>query len=240
MITEQTAAASASAPAIDGQPMQRLADRLIAMVPPQAAPPLAMNAAYELPKPSPAVSAAIARSQVSAAQAKRRADRGSYLATLVGGFVSACGLIPFALVSLLLRLVMARLFFLDGQSKIDGPIVAFNIHDIPFSVILPQSVRADTFAVFAAQYSGLPVSSTIAAYVVSYGEFLLPIMLVLGLGTRFAALLLLGLIAVVQIYVMPQSLWVTHVYWASILLVLTSLGAGQISLDQIIRMIRGR
>ena len=39
---------------------------------------------------------------------------------------------------------------------------------------------------------------------------------------------------------MPQSLWVTHVYWASILLVLTSLGAAQISLHQIIRMVRGR
>jgi len=75
---------------------------------------------------------------------------------------------------------------------------------------------------------------------VSYAEFILPIMLVLGLGTRFAALGLLIMTALIQIYVMPQALWSAHVYWASMLLVLLSLGAGQISVDHIIRLIARR
>ena len=80
----------------------------------------------------------------------------------------------------------------------------------------------------------------LAAYLVSYGEFILPIMLVLGLGTRFAALGLLIMTALIQIYVMPQALWTVHIYWASILMVVLTLGAGKISLDSLIRFIARR
>jgi putative oxidoreductase len=75
---------------------------------------------------------------------------------------------------------------------------------------------------------------------VSYAEFILPVMLLLGLGTRFAALGLLIITATIQIYVLPGALWSVHVYWAAILLVLVSLGAGQISADHMIRLIARR
>jgi putative oxidoreductase len=63
---------------------------------------------------------------------------------------------------------------------------------------------------------------------------------VLGFGTRFAALGMLIMTALIQIYVMPQALWSVHIYWASILMVLLSLGAGQISVDAIIRFVTRR
>ncbi len=66
-------------------------------------------------------------------------------------------------------------------------------------------------------------------------QFVLPILLVLGLATRFSALLLLGLTVLLNLYVMPHMLWSAHVYWAALLLVLVSQGAGAISLDQIFR-----
>ena len=87
-------------------------------------------------------------------------------------------------------------------------------------------MKAETFTAFLTGYLPLPVPPVLAAYLVSYAEFMLPIMLVLGFGTRIAALGLLIMTALIQIYVMPQALWSAHIYWASILLVLLSLRAG--------------
>ena len=74
----------------------------------------------------------------------------------------------------------------------------------------------------------------------SYAGFILPVMLVLGLGTRFAAFGLLIMTALIQIFVLPQALWSAHIYWAAILMVLLTRGAGQLSLDHVIRLIARR
>jgi putative oxidoreductase len=65
-------------------------------------------------------------------------------------------------------------------------------------------------------------------------------MLVLGLGTRFAALGLLIMTATIQLFVMPEALWSAHIYWAAILLVLMSRGPGPISFDALIRYLARR
>ncbi len=216
--------------------MLRLADRLAAMAPLN----LTNAQIHTTPQPSPAVAAALATSAAISARAAERARRSrSVIGLMVDSFVSACAFIPYALVALGLRLVMARVFFLDGQTRIDGPRVPLTVQDVDFSVLLPMQVRPDTFADFL-QFTALPVPPVLAAYMVSYAEFILPIMLVLGLGTRFAAFGLLIMTALIQIYVMPDALWTMHVYWASILLVLMSLGAGQISVDHVIRFIAKR
>jgi hypothetical protein len=94
-------------------------------------------------------------------------------------------------VALGLRLVMARIFFLDGQTKIAGPALPFDLHGFHFSMLLPTQVKAENFTAFMAQFAPLPVPPVPAAYMVSYAEFFLPLMLVLGFGTRVAALGLL-------------------------------------------------
>jgi putative oxidoreductase len=137
------------------------------------------------------------------------------------------------------RLLMARVFFLDGQAKVTGPRLPLNVYDFDFSVVLPLQVKAQTFGAFL-NYAALPVSPVLAAYLVSYAEFILPICLLLGFGTRFAALGMLIMTALIQIYVMPQALWTLHVYWAAILLVLLARVPGQISVDHIIRFIARR
>ena len=176
----------------------------------------------------------------SAAIAKRaderaRRSRRSIVGMTVDSFVSACSFIPYALVALALRLVMARVFFLDGQTRIDGPRLPLDIQGFDLSVVLPMQVKAETFTAFLTQYPPLPVPPVLAAYLLSYAEFILPVMLVLGLGTRFAALGLLIMTALIQIYVLPEALWSVHIYWAAILMVLLSRGPGQISVDHIIR-----
>lgn len=220
--------------------MSRLADRLLTLAPQEPLNLTAMQAT-SMPRPSPAVAAALATSKAISARAAERARRSrSITGLVVDGFVSACALVPYALVALALRLVMARVFFFDGQTRIDGPHVPLNLQDFSFSLVLPVQVKAETLTAFLSQYPPLPIPPVLAAYAVSYAEFILPIMLVLGFATRFAALSLLVMTALIQIYVMPEALWTAHVYWAGMLLVLLSQGAGQVSVDAIIRLIAKR
>ena len=217
--------------------ISRLADRLAAMAPPPQAAALTPPPTF---RPSPAVAAALSTSAAIASRADRRARRSkSVIGMMVDSFVSACSFIPYALVALGLRLLMARVFFFDGQSKINGPRLPLNVQDFDFSVLLPLQVKEQTFAAFL-HYTALPVPPALAAYLVSYAEFILPICLVIGFATRFAALGLLIMTALIQIYVLPEALWSVHVYWAAILLVLLSRGPGQISVDHIIRFIARR
>jgi putative oxidoreductase len=60
------------------------------------------------------------------------------------------------------------------------------------------------------------------------------VLLVLGLLTRPAALVLLGMTTVIEIFVYPQA-WPTHVQWAAMLLVLLCRGAGTFSVDFMIK-----
>ncbi|MCG8040748.1 MAG: DoxX family protein, partial [gamma proteobacterium symbiont of Stewartia floridana] len=72
----------------------------------------------------------------------------------------------------------------------------------------------------------------IAAHLATYAEHLFPILLVFGLFTRFAALSLLGMTAVIQLFVYPDA-WNVHMWWAIALLYLIRHGAGQVSLDRL-------
>jgi len=223
--------------------MSRLADRIASMAP---APVLELNdpLPQAIPsRPSPAVAAAMTRTaatSVGAREAARRVSRRSFVGAVIDGFVTACSFVPYALVALALRLVMARVFFLDGQSRVEGPQLSLPVQGFDFSVVLPMQVKAETFTAFMTQYALLPVPPVLAAYTVSYAEFILPVMLVLGLGTRFAALGLIIMTAMIQLFVMPEALWSMHVYWAAILMVLLTRGPGQISVDALISFVARR
>ncbi len=64
-------------------------------------------------------------------------------------------------------------------------------------------------------------------------ELACPILLVLGLLTRLAVLVLLGMTAVIQIFVYPEA-WPTHLQWSAMMLVLLCRGAGALSLDYVV------
>jgi putative oxidoreductase len=64
-------------------------------------------------------------------------------------------------------------------------------------------------------------------------EITCPILLVLGLLTRLAVLTLLGMTAVIQIFVYPDA-WPTHLQWTAMMLVLLCRGAGRFSLDHFV------
>ena len=70
-------------------------------------------------------------------------------------------------------------------------------------------------------------------------EVTTPVLLVLGLLTRSAALVLLGMTAVIEIFVYPLA-WPTHIQWAAMLLMLLCRGPGKLSLDHLVwGLVRG-
>jgi putative oxidoreductase len=222
--------------------MNSLSERLASVVPPSVAATLAAaKAAPAAAQLTPAARAGLSASVAIIARAARDAERSrSIVGSVVNSFVSACSFIPYALVALVLRFVIARVFFLNGQNMVEGPRVPINVQDYEFSMTLPLQVKAQTFSQFLTNYADVPVPPLFGAYLVSYAEFFLPIFLVLGFATRFSALGLLVIVAMIQLYVLPEALWTLHIYWASILLVLLSLGPGQISIDHVIRWISRR
>jgi putative oxidoreductase len=173
---------------------------------------------------------------------RRAADPPVVAVGTVDKLARLCTLVAYALLALALRFVMARVFFLSGQGKIAGPDVSiqWSPGGIDFSVTLPAAIREMTFRQFETQYADLPIAPAVAAYLFSYAEFVLPICLILGFATRFAAAGLLVLTMLLQIYITPVMWWPLHVYWVSILMVLVVLGPGGISIDALIRTLYRR
>lgn len=94
-------------------------------------------------------------------------------------------------------------------------------------------VSDTTRFLFAEEYSGVPLPPELAATLATWGEFILPVLLLLGLGTRLSAAGLLGMTAVIQLFVYPES-WTVHLLWAGLALVLVSRGGGLFALDTLL------
>jgi putative oxidoreductase len=71
----------------------------------------------------------------------------------------------------------------------------------------------------------------VIAYITGIAEIVLPVLLVLGLGTRFAALGLLVMTGVIQL-VAPDGWASFHLPWAAMALGIIALSAGPLSLDR--------
>ncbi len=88
-------------------------------------------------------------------------------------------------------------------------------------------------SLFADEYQVPILPPGVAAYLAVSIELTTPVLLVLGLFTRPAALVLLGMTTVIEVFVYPQA-WPTHIQWAAMLLVLLSRGAGALSIDHLL------
>jgi putative oxidoreductase len=166
----------------------------------------------------------------------------SLVAGAIDTLVALCGVVPYALVALGLRFIIARVFFLSGQTKIVGPEIPISLFwpGADFTIVLPAAIKPSTLALFEMQYAAMPLSPTVAAYLFTYAEFVLPVCLILGFATRLSALALLVMTVLIQVYVAPDALWSAHVYLFAILMVLMSVGPGAISLDALIRHVYRR
>jgi putative oxidoreductase len=119
------------------------------------------------------------------------------------------------LVLLASRIGIGAVFFQSGRTKVEGLL----------------SVTDGAVGLFRDEYRLPLVDPALAAHAAAYAEHLLPLLLVLGLGTRLAALGLLGMTLVIQVFVYPDA-WPTHLSWAAPLLLLAGRGGGLVSVDR--------
>lgn len=138
--------------------------------------------------------------------------------------------IPHGLVALLARIGLAATFWLSGQSKIEG----FVLDPIGLQVEFGwPRVSEGAMDLFRSEYALPLLPAELAAPMAAFSEHLLPLMLVLGFGARFAALGLLGMTAVIQLFVYPDA-WPTHALWAAGMLYIVARGAGAVSIDYLL------
>lgn len=129
------------------------------------------------------------------------------------------GIVGHSLIALAARLGIAGVFFYSGRTKVEGWL----------------SVSENAIALFADEYKLPLLSPALGAHLAAYAEHFFPILLVLGLFTRGAALALLGMTAVIQFLVYPDA-WPTHLTWAAALVYLVGRGGGSWSLDRVLRL----
>lgn len=128
-----------------------------------------------------------------------------------------------ALVQLVLRLALAVPFWRSGVLKWDG---FLKLSDTAVTLFSDE---------FMLHLPGGPYhfpAPTLMAFLSGCGEIMFPILLVLGLGTRFAALGLLLMTVVVELTV-PDG-WPVHLTWAAMALGIMAYGPGNVSLDHLI------
>lgn len=124
-------------------------------------------------------------------------------------------LLPDDLLALAFRIATAAIFFRSGRTKVEGLL----------------TVSASAIELFRTEYRLPLIPPEIAAHAAAYAEHLFPLLLVLGLFTRWSALALLGMTAVIQVFVYPDA-WPTHLLWAGAFLYLVGRGGGVASLDR--------
>ncbi|MEW8142695.1 MAG: DoxX family protein [Candidatus Thiodiazotropha endolucinida] len=120
-------------------------------------------------------------------------------------------------IALLARGAIAYTFWSSGRSKVSGFL----------------DISDSTFLLFEHEYGVPLIPPNIAAHMATYAEHFFPILLVLGLFTRFAALSLLIMTAVIQLFVYPDA-WNVHMWWALAMLYLIRHGGGLVSLDRLL------
>lgn len=121
--------------------------------------------------------------------------------------------VPYTLLAIPPRLAIATVFWNSGTTKLANWATALELFTDEYKVpLLPPEL---------------------AAYFAVSIELTTPVLLVLGLLTRPAAALLLGMVAFIEIFVYPLA-WPTHIQWAAMLLVLLCRGPGKLSLDHLL------
>ena len=136
------------------------------------------------------------------------------LTAMIGRVIRWLDSVPYSVLAIPLRFAVATVFWNSAMTKLANWETAISL--------------------FTEEYKVPLLPPDLAAYMAATIELTTPVLLVLGLATRPAALVLLGMTTVIEVFVYPQA-WPTHIQWAAMLLVLLFRGPGKWSLDHLIR-----
>jgi len=123
--------------------------------------------------------------------------------------------IPHDLFAMLARLSIGTIFLRSGLLKLEG------------------WGDGTTLALFREEYRLPLIPPEVAMWMATTAELALPPLLFLGLCTRPAALALLAMTLVIQVFVYPNA-FDTHGVWAVSLLYLAKFGPGTFALDRLV------
>lgn len=130
------------------------------------------------------------------------------------------GTISEALTLLFVRIAFAGIFWRSGQAKLEEGSWT--------------KISDGTYGLFESDYSGVPLPPHFAAVSATLAEHIFPLLLVVGLASRPAALALLGMTLVIQFFVYPEAWWQVHSIWVALALVIIVRGPGLLSLDALL------
>lgn len=120
---------------------------------------------------------------------------------------------PYSLLALLARGAAFEVFWRSGSVKLDD--------------------WAGTLNLFAEEYKVPLIPPAIAAHLAAGMELGGSVLLLVGLASRVVALMFIGMVTVIQVFVYPEA-WPTHIQWVAFLALLAARGPGIISLDALI------
>ena len=150
--------------------------------------------------------------------------KGGSLAGLLHRAHDFLASVPQWLPLLALRIALAVPFFKSGLTKWEG----FLQLSLGAKFLFQEEFKLH---ILGAQYNyPAPIAM---AYLAGLGEILLPLLLVVGLGTRFAAFGILMMTAIIQLTV-PDGWANFHLPWAAMALALVVYGGGKLSADHLI------
>jgi putative oxidoreductase len=131
--------------------------------------------------------------------------------------VNWVGRFPSSILGLIIRIGIADVFWRSGQTKVSG-----------------WHVTDTTVQLFRDEYKVPVLSPEVAATLAAVQEHLFSFLLIIGLASRLSAIGLLGMTAVIELFVYPLN-WPDHLLWTGCLLYVLTRGPGQFSLDALIR-----
>jgi putative oxidoreductase len=134
----------------------------------------------------------------------------------INGLFGLLNDIPHDAIALLARFSVGAVFWQSGLTKLDG-----------------WHVSDSAVYLFKTEYKLPLIDPWAAAHIGAFSELFFPILLFVGLASRFAALALLCMTLVIEIFVYPDA-WPTHGTWAVCFLVVIARGPGLFSLDHLI------
>ena len=160
----------------------------------------------------------------SAMKPGNREERSGVVRRLTTMIDQAVGIIRWiaqpSLAQLMLRLALAVPFWKSGILKWNG---FLQLNDTAIYLFTDE---------FKLHLPGGPYdfpAPAVMAFLSGCGEIIFPVLLVLGLGTRFAALGLLFMTCIVELTV-PDG-WPIHITWAAMALAIMAWGPGRLSID---------
>ena len=133
--------------------------------------------------------------------------------TLVQTIVQKLNAIPYSAIALIARAATFSVFFRSGTQKL--------------------SDWSSTLLLFQNEYHVPILAPNVAAYLAASLELGGSTLVLIGLFTRASVTALLGMTAVIEIFVYPMA-WPDHIQWLAFMFILFARGPGRISLDALL------